>query len=189
MVFWLFHRFKSRVQFLWLMELRDYIRIQEDFPKPGISFKDVSPLLENPAAFRFAIDQMKEIAEKWNPDIIVGPESRGFLFGAPLALAMGKGFLMARKAGKLPGKALSVTYDLEYGHATIEIPAFAVSKGTRVLIVDDLLATGGTLQALERLFHDAGAEVVGNIALIELTSLKGRDHLKAPFEALIKYPR
>ena len=189
MLFWLFHRFESRVQFFWLMELRDYIRIQENFPKPGISFKDVSPLLENPAAFRQAIDQMKEIAEKWNPDIVVGPESRGFLFGAPLALAMGKGFLMARKAGKLPGEALSVTYDLEYGSATIEIPAFAVGKGTKVLIVDDLLATGGTLQALERLFADAGAEVVGSIALIELTSLKGRDNLSAPFEALIKYPR
>lgn len=189
MLFWLFHRFESRVQFFWLMELRDYIRIQENFPKPGISFKDVSPLLENPAAFRQAIDQMKEIAEKWNPDIIVGPESRGFLFGAPLALAMGKGFLMARKAGKLPGEALSVTYDLEYGSATIEIPAFAVGKGTKVLLVDDLLATGGTLQALERLFANAGAEVVGSIALIELTSLKGRDNLSAPFEALIKYPR
>ncbi len=171
------------------MELRDYIRIQENFPKPGISFKDVSPLLENPAAFRQAIDEMKAIAEKWNPDVIVGPESRGFLFGAPLALAMGKGFLMARKAGKLPGEALSVTYALEYGSATIEIPAFAVGKGTKVLLVDDLLATGGTLQALERLFKDAGAEVVGSIALIELTSLNGRANLQSPFEALIKYPR
>ena len=170
------------------MELRDYIGIQENFPKEGISFKDVSPLLENPQAFRQAIDEMKAIAEKWQPDIIVGPESRGFLFGVPLALEMGKGFLMARKAGKLPGEKLSVTYDLEYGSATIEIPAAAVNKGTRVLIVDDLLATGGTLQALERLFAEAGATVVGCLTLIELTSLKGREHLNSPFEALIQYP-
>ncbi len=171
------------------MEFEQYIRVQENFPREGISFKDISPLLENPMAFRAAIDAMEEIATKWNPDIIVGPESRGFLFGAPLALKMGKGFLMARKAGKLPGEALSVTYDLEYGSATLEIPAFAVKKGTRVLLVDDLLATGGTLQALEKLFASVGAEVVGVITLIELTSLNGRQNLKAPFETLIKYPR
>lgn len=171
------------------MELKQYIRIQENFPREGISFKDVSPLLEDPQAFKATIDEMKRIAEAWNPDLIVGPESRGFLFGAPLSIAMGKGFLMARKAGKLPGEALSISYDLEYGSATLEIPAFAVSKGTRIVLVDDLLATGGTLQALEKLFEQAGAEVVGIITLIELTDLKGRDHLRAPFEALIKYPR
>ncbi|MCR5348718.1 MAG: adenine phosphoribosyltransferase [Bacilli bacterium] len=171
------------------MKLEDYVRIQENFPREGISFKDVSPLLENPEAFKQTIDQMKKIAEKWSPDLIVGPESRGFLFGAPLAIAMNKGFLMARKAGKLPGERLSVTYDLEYGTATIEIPAFAVSKGTKVLLVDDLLATGGTLQALESLFTRAGAEVVGIITLIELTSLQGKNNLHAPYESLVKYPR
>lgn len=171
------------------MELKDYIRIQENFPREGISFKDISPLLENPKAFSETIDRMKEIAEKWSPDLIVGPESRGFIFAAPLAIKMNKGFLMARKAGKLPGKALSVTYDLEYGRATLEIPAFAVNKGTRIVIVDDLLATGGTLQALEKLFAEAGAEVVGIITAIELTSLKGRDNLKAPYETLISFPR
>ena len=170
------------------MELKDYIRVQEDFPRKGISFKDVSPLLENAEAFRFTIDEMKRVADKWQPDVIVGPESRGFLFGAPLAIAMKKGFLMARKAGKLPGEALSISYDLEYGSATLEIPAFAIKKGTRVLIVDDLLATGGTLKALETLLENAGAEIVGFITLIELTDLKGRDILKAPFESLIKYP-
>ena len=170
------------------MELRQYIRIQENFPREGISFKDVSPLLESPEAFRYTIDKMKDIAEKWSPDVSVGPESRGFLFGAPLAIAMNKGFLMARKAGKLPGKALSVTYNLEYGTATLEIPAFAVGKGTRVVIVDDLMATGGTIQALEKLFKEAGAEVVGVITLIELTELKGRANISAPFEALIDYP-
>ncbi len=170
------------------MELKDYIRVQEDFPRKGISFKDVSPLLENAEAFRYTIDKMKEIAERWNPDIIVGPESRGFLFGAPLAIEMGKGFLMARKAGKLPGEALSVTYELEYGSATIEIPAFAVKKGARVLIVDDLLATGGTVKALETLFERAGAKIVGFLTLIELTDLKGRDILNAPYESIIKYP-
>lgn len=170
------------------MELKDYIRVQEDFPRKGISFKDVSPLLENAEAFRFAIDEMKRIADQWQPDVIVGPESRGFLFGAPLAIVMKKGFFMARKAGKLPGEALSISYDLEYGSATLEIPAFAIKKGTRVLIVDDLLATGGTLKALETLLQNAGAEIVGFITLIELTDLKGRDILKAPFESLIKYP-
>ena len=170
------------------MELKDYIRVEEDFPRKGISFKDVSPLLENPEAFSLAIAKMKEIADKWNPDIIIGPESRGFLFGAPLAIAMEKGFLMARKPGKLPGEALSITYDLEYGTATMQIPAFAIKKGSRVVIVDDLLATGGTIKALETLCERAGAEVVGCICLIELTDLKGRDALGAPFEALIQYP-
>ena len=170
------------------MKLEEYIRVQEDFPRPGISFKDVSPLLENAEAFAYAIEKMKEIATKWQPDIIVGPESRGFLFGAPLAISMHKGFLMARKAGKLPGEALSISYSLEYGTATLEIPAFAVSKGTKVLIVDDLLATGGTIQALEKLFKQAGAEIVGTIALIELTDLRGRENLESPFESLIQFP-
>lgn len=170
------------------MELERYIRVQEDFPRKGISFKDVSPLLENAEAFRYTINKMKDIAEKWHPDVIVGPESRGFLFGAPLAIAMNKGFLMARKPGKLPGESLSISYDLEYGHATLEIPAFAIKKGTRVLIVDDLLATGGTVKALETLLERAGAEIAGFITLIELTDLKGKDILKAPFESLIKYP-
>ncbi len=170
------------------MELKDYIRVEEDFPRKGISFKDVSPLLEDPKVFAYTIEKMKEIADKWQPDIIIGPESRGFLFGAPLALAMNKGFLMGRKAGKLPGEKLSISYDLEYGQATMEIPAFAIKAGTRVLVVDDLLATGGTLKALGRLCEQAGAKVVGFICLIELTDLKGRDVLNAPFEALIKYP-
>ncbi len=170
------------------MELKDFIRVQEDFPRKGISFKDVSPLLENHDAFAAAIEEMKKIAEPWKPDIIIGPESRGFLFGAPLALSMQKGFLMARKAGKLPGERLQITYDLEYGTATMEIPAFAIKPGTRVLVVDDLLATGGTVQAIEKLCEQAGATVVGCICLIELTDLKGRDSLNAPFEALIKFP-
>ena len=170
------------------MDFKQYIRVQEDFPRKGISFKDVSPLLENPVAYQASIDAMKEIAEKWNPDIIVGPESRGYLFGVPLALAMKKGFLMARKAGKLPGKTLSATYDLEYGQATLEIPAFAVKKGTRVVLVDDLLATGGTFNALTKVLTEAGAEVVGILTFIELTDLKGRDHFTAPFASIVRYP-
>lgn len=170
------------------MELKDYIYVEEDFPKKGISFKDISPLVENPEAFAYSIGKMKEIAERWDVDIIVGPESRGFIFGTPLAYAMGKGFLMARKAGKLPGKKLSITYDLEYGQATLEIPSSAIQQGTRVLIVDDLLATGGTITALETLLENAGAKVVGVIALIELTDLNGKSAFKAPFEALIRYP-
>lgn len=170
------------------MELKNFIRIQEDFPKKGISFKDVSPLLADAEAFKEAISQMKDIAAKWKPDVIIGPEARGFIFGAPLAQAMGVGFVMARKSGKLPGDTFKVNYSLEYGSDTLEVPSFAIRKGTRVVICDDLLATGGTLAALEKLLRSLGAEVVGILAAIELTDLGGRKNLTAPFEALVTYP-
>ena len=170
------------------MELKNFIRIQEDFPKKGISFKDVSPLLADAEAFKEAIRQMKEIGEQWKPDVVIGPEARGFVFGAPLAQAMGVGFVMARKTGKLPGDTNKVAYSLEYGSDALEVPSFAIKKGTRVLICDDLLATGGTLSALEKLLRSLGAEVVGIITVIELTDLGGRKNLTAPFETLVTYP-
>ena len=170
------------------MNYKDYIRIQEDFPKPGISFKDISPLLADGEAFPEAIEDLKKACADWEADVIVGPEARGFVVGAPLALALNKGFVMARKKGKLPGETLSRSYGLEYGSDTIEIPTFALKKGTRVILADDLLATGGTLAAIEAMLNDAGCPVVGIVTLIELTDLNGRNLLKAPTFSLIQYP-
>ena len=170
------------------MNYKDYIRVQEDFPKQGISFKDISPLLANGEAFSAAMAELKEACKDWEADVVIGPEARGFLVGAPLALALGKGFVMARKKGKLPGETLSRSYGLEYGSDTIEIPTFALKKGTRVILADDLLATGGTLAAIEAMLNEAGCPVVGIVTLIELTDLKGTALLKAPSFSLIKYP-
>ena len=170
------------------MNYKDYIRIAEDFPKPGISFKDVSPLLSDAKAFASAIEELKEACANWEADVVIGPEARGFLVGAPLALALNKGFVMARKKGKLPGETLSRSYGLEYGSDTIEIPTFALKKGTRVILADDLLATGGTRAAIESMLNEAGCPVVGIVTLIELTDLKGSALLKAPSFSLIRYP-
>lgn len=170
------------------MNYKDYIRIQENFPKPGISFKDISPLLADGEAFPKAIEDLKKACENWEADVVVGPEARGFVVGAPLALALNKGFVMARKKGKLPGETLSRSYGLEYGSDTIEIPTFALKKGTRVILADDLLATGGTLAAIETMLNEAGCPVVGIVTLIELTDLKGTSLLKAPTFSLIQYP-
>ncbi|MBQ9457018.1 MAG: adenine phosphoribosyltransferase [Bacilli bacterium] len=170
------------------MNYKDYIRVQEDFPKKGISFKDISPLLANGEAFSQAIAELKEVCAKWNPDVIIGPEARGFVVGAPLAQAMGKGFIMARKKGKLPGEIIAKTYGLEYGTDTIEVPTFAVKKGTRVVIADDLLATGGTLAAIESMLKELGVEVVGIVTLIELTDLQGTKLLSSPYFSLVQYP-
>ncbi len=164
------------------------IRVIEDFPKKGISFKDICPLLMDPKAFDESIEDMAKIVRKWDCDILAGPEARGFIFALPLAQKLGKGFVMARKKGKLPGKTLSKTYDIEYGTDTIEVPAFAIKPGTRVVLVDDLLATGGTIEALIELFEEVGAKVVGVITLIELTDLNGKEAISAPYESLIKYP-
>ncbi len=170
------------------MDYKQHIRIQEDFPKAGISFKDISPLLSNGEAFSSAIAELKDIVAPLNPDIIIGPEARGFVVGAPLAYALGKGFLMARKKGKLPGKTIAKTYELEYGTDTLEIPAFGLKKGTRVVLADDLMATGGTLAVLESMLKEEGIEVVGIVTLIELTDLNGKDKVSAPFFSLVKYP-
>ncbi len=170
------------------MDYKKYIRIQEDFPKKGISFKDISPLLADGEAFPSAIADLKKAVEGFNADVVIGPEARGFVVGAPLALALGKGFVMARKKGKLPGETVSRSYGLEYGSDTIEIPTFALKKGTRVLLADDLLATGGTLAAIETMLNEQGCPVVGIATLIELTDLKGSALLKAPLFSLIKYP-
>ena len=169
------------------MDLKSKIRVFEGFPNKDISFKDVSTLLVDPEALAFSIDQMADFAIPLRPDLIVGPESRGFLFGAPLAVRLNVGFLAARKQGKLPGKTLSESYQLEYGSETLEIPDLPLLKGKRVLLVDDLVATGGTFLALANLLRKAGAEVVGAVAVIELTEFHVSDKLDFPIHSLVQY--
>lgn len=161
-----------------ILDFNQHIRVIEDFPKPGISFKDITTLLKNGEAYRKAVDALVEKVKEWKPDVIIGPEARGFLLGAPVAYALGIGFVPVRKPGKLPGETVSETYELEYGTDTLEVHADALFPGQRVAIVDDLLATGGTMLATARLVEKTGAEVVGMSFLIELGFLEGRDKLK-----------
>ena len=170
------------------MNIQDHIRIVPDFPKPGINFYDIATLLAQPEAWRETIAQLEEKVKKFQPDILMGIESRGFLVAAPLAAAMGIGFGMVRKKGKLPGKTISHAYTLEYGQDEIELQPDLISPGARVVLVDDLLATGGTMGAAEKLVIQAEAEVAGSACIIELEGLNGRDKLSASFEALLKCP-
>jgi adenine phosphoribosyltransferase len=160
------------------MDLRQYIRSIPDFPKPGIMFRDITPLLKDARAFEEAIRRMAAPYKGGGVDVVVGAESRGFIFGAAMALALGVGFVPVRKKGKLPARTASVTYDLEYGTDTLEMHVDAVTQGTRVLMVDDLLATGGTMAASCDMVEKAGGKIVGVEFLIELSFLKGRDKLR-----------
>lgn len=160
-------------------DLRDYIRSIPDFPKPGILFRDITTLLNDASAFRSAIDQLAAFFRNQSITKVIGIESRGFLTAAPLAYLLGAGFIPVRKKGKLPYKTTSVSYALEYGQDTLEMHMDAVVKGERVIIVDDLLATGGTAKATCELLEKAGGKVVGLGFLIELSDLKGRDRLKS----------
>ena len=170
------------------MDIKNYIRAIPDFPKPGILFYDISTLLAHADAWQVAIERLSEIISHWQPDVLAGIEARGFLVAAPLALKLGCGFTMIRKKGKLPGKLISHEYDLEYGSDLIEIQEDAVEKSQRVVILDDLLATGGTMGASINLFEKVGARVVGTACIIELDFLNGRGKLKGvPFEALTIY--
>lgn len=169
------------------MRIEDHIRGIPDFPKPGILFYDISPVLKNPDAWRTTIDRLADAVTAQGADLLAGVESRGFLVAAPLALRLGCGFTMVRKAGKLPGRTIPYSYDLEYGSDTIEIQADAVEPGQRVVVVDDLLATGGTMAASIALLRDIGAEVTGAAAIIELTFLGGRRRLDVPFTSLVAY--
>lgn len=168
------------------MNILDHIRIVPDFPKAGINFYDVATLLAHPAAWRETIGQLHEIVEAYQPDMLMGIESRGFLVAAPLALELGCGFGMVRKKGKLPGQTLGFSYDLEYGSDEIEVQPDLIPDGARIVIVDDLLATGGTMHAAEQLITQAGAQVQACVCIIELEGLGGRDKLSAPFETLLK---
>lgn len=169
------------------MDLKDHIRGIPDFPKPGILFYDISTLLAHPSAWQACIHQLTEIVAPQKPDLLVGIESRGFLTAAPLALELGIGFAMIRKKGKLPGETIAYDYDLEYGTDTIEIQADAIEKGQKVVIMDDLLATGGTAAATARLLDQVGADVLSATFIIELTFLAGREKLDIPVDTLIAY--
>jgi adenine phosphoribosyltransferase len=169
------------------MDLKDHIAAIPDFPKPGILFYDVSTLLRHPDAWQVAMGRMANRVRQWQPDLLAGVESRGFLLAAPLALKLGCGFVMLRKRGKLPGRVIGHDYALEYGTDRLEIQADALTPGQRVVIVDDLLATGGTMAAGISLLQAVGAEVPAAAALIELTFLGGRAKLGVPFESLVAY--
>ncbi len=169
------------------MDLKSHIRQIPDFPKPGILFYDISTLLMNGEAWAATVERLTDIVRKQKPDMLVGIESRGFLVAAPVAYALGCGFAMVRKKEKLPGETLAYTYALEYGTDTIEIQADAAEAGRRVVVMDDLLATGGTLAASITLLRKLGAEVAGAACIIELEFLHGRDHIDVPFESLVSY--
>ncbi|MBF2754570.1 MAG: adenine phosphoribosyltransferase [Gammaproteobacteria bacterium AqS3] len=167
--------------------LDDFIDAIPDFPKPGILFRDISPVLENPAALRQVIDALHGCAQPLRPELIAGVDARGFLFAAPLALRLDIGTVMLRKPGKLPGETLDEVYSLEYGDASLSLQTRRQVEGRRVLLCDDLIATGGTLAASARLIERAGGAVVGAVCLIELTALAGREQLSFPFAALHQY--
>ena len=160
------------------MNLKDYIRDIPDFPQPGILFRDITPLLRNAGAFNYTVDQIAQQCQGRDIDAIVAIESRGFLFGAPLACRMGKPFIPVRKQGKLPGETVSVEYSLEYGSNVMEMHLEDISRGDRVLILDDVLATGGTLAAAAQLVEKAGGKVSGIGLVIELEALEGRKLLE-----------
>jgi len=170
------------------LDLKDKIRITEGFPKEGISFKDITTLLKDKEAFKYSIDKMSEFFKEKKIDLVVCPEARGFLLGAPVAYAIGAGFIPVRKKGKLPCDTMSVSYLLEYGSDDLEIHKDAIKKGQRVAIIDDLLATGGTVESFVKLVEMAGGEVVALGFLIELTELMGREKLKGyEVMSLIQY--
>ncbi|HEY7581341.1 MAG TPA: adenine phosphoribosyltransferase [Acetobacteraceae bacterium] len=169
------------------MDLKEYIRGIPDFPKPGILFYDISTLLRDADAWQVAMGRMAKAVRAYQPDLLAGIESRGFLIAAPLALKLGCGFIMLRKRGKLPGETVGLNYALEYGMDRIEVQADAIQRGQRVVVVDDLLATGGTMAAGIKLLRELGALVPAAAALIELTFLKGRGRLDIPCEALVSY--
>ena len=169
------------------MDLKQHIRQVPDFPKPGINFFDIATLIGHPEAWRTAIERMEELVKPLRPDVLAAVDARGFLVATPLSIMLNCGTLMVRKSGKLPGKIKSHSYGLEYGTDTIEIQEDAVRAGQRVVIIDDLLATGGTLAAATTLLRDSGAEVVGAACLIELTFLNGRDNLDVPVTSLLSY--
>ena len=165
-----------------------YIRSIPDFPEPGIIFRDITTVMQEPEGLQLAVSAMKEKIQDIDYDVIVGLEARGFMFGTPIAYDMKKAFVPVRKKGKLPCETISETYELEYGSAEIEIHTDAIKPGQKVVIVDDLIATGGTVEAAIKLVERLGGEVVGCVFLVELAGLKGREVLKGyNVEAIITY--
>ncbi len=169
------------------MDLKAHIRQVPDFPKPGIQFYDVSTLLANADAWAVTMGRLANAVRAHQPDLLIGIESRGFLVAAPLALKLGCGFAMVRKRGKLPGPTIRHEYDLEYGTDVIEIQKDAITPGQRVVVLDDLLATGGTMAAAITLLREVGADVRGAAFIIELAFLKGREKIDVPVTTLVSY--
>jgi adenine phosphoribosyltransferase len=171
-----------------MKKIEDYVRSIPDFPEPGIIFRDVTSVLQDKDGLKLAIDQMQALLQDTEFDTIVGPESRGFIFGVPIAYNLNKAFVPIRKKGKLPCETISMDYDLEYGKATIEIHKDAIKPGQKVVIVDDLIATGGTIEAITKLIEMLGGEVIKIIFLMELKGLNGRAKLAGyDVEAVIQY--
>ncbi len=169
------------------MNLKEHIRGIPDFPIPGILFYDISTLIGNPQAWSYALDELEKIVSEWKPDVLAGIESRGFLLSAALSDRIGIPMTMIRKKGKLPGEVISHEYDLEYGTDTIEIQSDAIKPGQRVVILDDLLATGGTLAASGDLLTNVGANIIGCAVIVELDFLKGKEKLSFSLKSLISY--
>ena len=172
-----------------MKKLEDYVVTIPDFPEPGIMFRDITSVIRDPDGLKMAVDGLVEKARETEFDLLVGPESRGFIVGVPVAYLMGKGFVPVRKKGKLPRETISRKYDLEYGQAELEIHKEDIKPGQRVIIVDDLIATGGSAEASAKLVEDLGGKVVKMIFVMELAGLKGRERLKEyQVDSLIVYP-
>ncbi|MCL1979159.1 MAG: adenine phosphoribosyltransferase [Methanomassiliicoccaceae archaeon] len=171
-----------------MKDLKDYVTTIPDFPKEGIMFRDITTVIEDPEGFKLAVDGLIASLKGLDFDLVVGSESRGFVFGAPVAYAMGKGLVLVRKKGKLPREKISESYDLEYGSATLEMHTDSIRKGQKVVIIDDLIATGGTTGATIKMIERLGGEVVKICFVMELAGLKGRETLKGySVESLIVY--
>ncbi len=167
----------------------DYVLTIPDFPEKGVMFRDVTSVIQHPEGLKLAIDGLLELLEGVDFDVLVGAESRGFIFGSPIAYTLNKSFVLARKKGKLPRETVSETYELEYGTTEIELHKDSVKPGQKVVIIDDLIATGGTVEAIAKLVERLGGEVVKIIFLMELEGLKGRERLKNySVESVVKYP-
>ena len=172
-----------------MKKLEDYVVSIPDFPEPGIIFRDVTSVLQDAEGFHLAIDEMQKLINDLDFDVVVGPESRGFIFGTPIAYNHHKPFVLIRKKGKLPRETVEISYDLEYGSATIEMHKDSIKPGQKVLIVDDLIATGGTTEAMIKLIESLGGVVVGVVVLMELAGLKGREKISDyRLDSAICYP-
>ena len=172
-----------------MKKLEEYVVSIPDFPEEGIIFRDVTSVLQDAEGLQLAVDTMQELVKDVDYDVVAGPESRGFIFGTPIAYNNRKPFVLIRKAGKLPRETVSISYDLEYGQATIEMHKDSIRPGQKVLVVDDLIATGGTTEAMIKLIESIGGEVVGVVVLMELAGLKGREKIAGyRLESAICYP-
>lgn len=166
-------------------DIKKHIKDIKDFPKKGIIFKDISPILKNIDLMKYITKEFAKVSK--DADIIIGPDARGFLFGVPLAMKINKPFIMVRKKGKLPGEIISFNYELEYGTSTLEILKDSIKKGQKVIIIDDLLATGGTVEAIQKLVISLGAKVIKKLFVIELTFLNGKEKIGDNYLSLVKF--